>query len=304
MKKFLLKILGYIVLLLVLGNLIALLSGYFLSKSYFYKQDFIVNHFATNTHFDYILAGSSRGLTTINTSKVDEQLGISGLNISTDDTGLPNQFLMIQHYFESGFTANYCILTLDYGHFEESERKLSDNDYRFISFTDRSYVNEYLKTYEKGIIRPLTWSKFFPILAFSFYNMELFWPSAVAVVKPKYTNRFDLNGNYSYPDGNDTQESVEIKFSEVKLEIKNPILIELDSYLKRKNCKLLIYVAPYSNLQIAINNSHGYEIINHSGSLKQSKYFYNSEHVNGLGKIKATELFTDEISDIFYYVYP
>lgn len=300
MKKFLINTLGYLFLILILGNIIAIISGYFLSKSYFYKPDFIINHFAPNTHFNYILAGSSRGLTTINTVKVDEELGIKGLNISMDDTGLPSQFLMIQHYFESGFSSNYCILTLDIGHFEESERKLSDNDYRFISFSDRPYVNEYYDTFEKGIIRPLTLSKYFPILAFSFYNMELFWSSGLAAIKPKYTNRFDFNGNYSYPDGDDTQDSKEIKFSEIELEMRNPILAELSSYLKRKDCKLLIYVAPYSNLQLAITNSHGYEVINHSGSLKLSNYFFDSDHVNGLGKIKATELFIAEISNLIY----
>lgn len=297
MKKFLITTLGYLFLIFLLGNVIAIISGYFLSKSYFYKPDFIVNHFAPNTHFNYILAGSSRGLTTINTVKVDEELGIKGLNLSTDDTGLPSQFLMIQHYFESGFSADYCILTLDLGHIEVSGKELNNNDYRFISFSDRNYVNEYLNTYETGIIRPLTWSNYIPILAFSFYNMELFWPSGMAAIKPKYTNRFDFNGNYSYPNLELPEQYSHIKWETLDKTIKNPIIKEIEVYLKRNNSKLVIYIAPYYGTKIKIKNSEDFQVINHSASLPTSNYFFDTDHVNNVGKSKATDLFIKSFND-------
>lgn len=299
MRKFLGKVSIYLVLIFVLGNSSAFIAGYFLSRSYFYKPDFIVNRLGDGMHFNYVIAGSSRGLTTIATETIDRKLGIQGLNLSMDDTGLPSQFLMIKHYFESGNSADYCILTLDLGHFEASEKKLNDNDYRFISYSGRPYVKSYFKSNETGLIKPLTISSTFPIFAFAYYNLELFWPAGVAAVKPTYSNRFDLNGNYSYPDNTVSLDSTQLTWETIQTSFKNPILGELSSYLKNKNCQLIIYVAPYFGKEIIVESTSNYPLINHSGTLRCSNYFFDFDHVNNRGKIMATNLFIEAIQEYF-----
>ncbi|MEB2777535.1 hypothetical protein SYJ56_19625 [Algoriphagus sp. D3-2-R+10] len=297
MKKFSSRILGYLTFLFILGNLVAFILQFFLSQSFFYKQNFIVNYLPNGSNFNYIIAGSSRGLTTLNTVEIDKELDLNGFNISLDDTGLPSQFVMIKHYFESGNTADYCVLTLDLGHMEESAQKINDNDYRFVSYSNRDYVWEYFKKYETGIIKPLTLSKFFPVIAFSYYNIELLWPAVLSIFKPKYHYRFDLNGNYSYPDLELPEQDSNFKWESIDKKIKNPILKEIELYLKRNNSKLVIYIAPYYGTKINIKNSEEFQVINHSASLPTSNYFFDYDHVNNAGKSKATELFIKSFKD-------
>jgi hypothetical protein len=298
MKKFFKNILIFLVAVLLIGNSIAWLANYFLAKSYFYKPNFISNHLPPNSHFDYVLAGSSRGLTTVNTVAVDEKLGMKGLNLSMDDTGLPSHFLMIQHYFESGNTADFCVLTVDAGYLEGSKQRISDKDYRFISYSDRPYVHDYYKAYERGIIRPLTLSAYLPIVAFSYYNIELLWPAAFAMLRPQYTNRFDLNGNYSYPEAQVAENDPNLKWEILEKYANNPDIKELEAYLKTKNCKLIIYIAPYLGTEIAVKAPLDYPLINHSAALKTPNFFYDKDHVNNQGKQKATELFADAFQEI------
>ena len=257
----------------------------------------MVNYLPTGSSFDYIIAGSSRGLTTVNSVEVDQELALKGFNISLDDTGLPSQFVMIKHFFESGYNAEYCVLTLDLGHIEESAQKINDNDYRFVTYSNRDYVMEYFKKYETGIIKPLTRSNFLPILTFSYYNLELIWPAVMSLFKPEYHYRFDLNGNYSYPDQELTIEDPEFQWKAFDRQLKNPILNEIDLYLKKNNSKLVIYIAPYYGTKIAIADSHGFQLINHSDSLTTAKYFFDYDHVNNLGKEKATALFIQSFKD-------
>lgn len=298
MRKFLTQSFIYLMAIISLGTMISWIAGYFLANSYFYKPNFIVNHLSPGSHFNYVVAGSSRGLTTVNTVEIDNKLGLKGFNLSMDDTGLPSQFLMIQHYFESGNSAAYCILTLDLDHVEESEKRLNDNDYRFISYVDRPYVWEYYKTYEKGIVRPLTLSRYLPVFAFSQYNMELFWPSGFAMIWPRYTNRFDLNGNYSYPENQMNPENSEIEWKKIEKTLRNPILKDLESYLKSKNCELVLYIAPYFGTDVSMKEPTNHLVINHSSALKTPNYFFDKDHVNDLGKAKATELFIESFGDI------
>ncbi|WP_111672162.1 hypothetical protein [Algoriphagus litoralis] len=299
MKKFLRDVSLYLSVILLIGMGISFAASYFLSKSQFYKPNFIVNNLGKNSHYTYILAGSSRGLTTVNTEEVDRNLNVKGLNISMDDTGLPSQFLMIKHYFESGYTADYCVLTLDLSHMEGSKNGLGDNDYRFVSYSDRDYVWEYFRSKEEGIVRPLTLSRYFPLFAFSYYNMELFWPALYSTVNPQFKNRFDSNGNYFYPDQVLPEDQEKEPWKTVPKTLGNPILTELEEYLKSKNCKLIVYVAPYYGTTLSITETGTYPVINHSGALKEAKYFFDINHVNNLGRNEATALFTQSLEDYF-----
>ncbi|TNF43590.1 MAG: hypothetical protein EP311_02735 [Cytophagales bacterium] len=297
MKRFLLKIFSYLILVFLIGNIGAWSALKILGRSYFYKPNFIVNHFEGKGRFDYVIAGSSRGLTTINTEEVDRQTGLKGLNISMDDTGLPSQFLMIKHFFESGNQADRVILTLDLGHFEESEQMLNDNDYRFVSYSHRDYIWEYFYTYEKGVIRPLTLSNYFPVFAIGYYNLELVWPAGLSLIKPTYTNRFDWNGNYSYPNSSLQSKSEEIQWEIIEKQPSNPILKEIESYLKQKNSQLILYVGPYLGKQLVVPGGNGsdFPLINHSAIFTEAKYFFDVDHVNDLGKAEATQKFVEAL---------
>ena len=298
MKKFLIQIFAFLAVVLFLGNLIALVVDRQLGKSKFYKTNFIANLGESNSKFNYVLFGSSRGLTTLDTRLIDSTLSIKGINGSMDDTGLPSHFLMIQHFFESGSTADYCVLTIDQGHMKSSGTEINDNDYRFVPYSSRDYVLNYYQQYEKGIVRPLSSSRYFPLLAYSYYNMELFYPGLISWARPAFQNRFDEKGDYTYPDDSTHPPAVD-RVETLLTVISNPLLLEVQEYLKSKNCKLILYIAPYYGKRLEVSNPNSFPLINHSEILKETSVFYDVDHVNPKGKLMATQQF---ISDFQEYI--
>lgn len=299
MKKFLIKISYYAILTFCIGNAIAFIATHFLSKSHFYKSSFLVNAFETEDSFDYFIVGSSRGLTTLNSSQIDIELGLKGVNLSMDDTDLKTQLLMIQHFFNSGYQSKYCVLSLDDTHFEKTSRKLGNNDYRFAMFSNRNYVHQHYKDYETGKIKVLQNAKLTPFMAYSYYNLELLMPAALSAIKPKYRNRFDTTGNYYYPNLKNNKILKETKSQVKDLKIKNPLLEEIIEILQKNNCELIIYIAPYRYLSYeGIVDDTRYQLINHSKNLQSQDLFYDALHVNFRGREKATFLFAEAFKKI------
>jgi len=293
MREFILKLLKYSLIAVLLINVVAFASLFCLRKSEFYKPSYLVNHFEENTKFDYIILGSSRGLTTINTKQVDKDLETRGVNLSIDDTGLPTHKLMLEHFYNNNFEAKKVILTLDRGSFKKGEIKINDNDYRFLPFITNDYVHDYCSKYEKGIIKKLSYSKYFPFLGLSFYNAELFFPSIITIFNKEKRNRFDDYGNYQYPAGSKLNSNNKLVTDEV--EITNPMVIELKRLCKKNNSELILYIAPIYKTKLIIKNDIGVEIINHANSVESSDNFYDHIHVNQEGREIATKAVIDYI---------
>lgn len=292
MKKFILKIILFSVLVLILGNIIAFIANYFLGKSTFYKSSFLVNKFQTEKKIDYFIVGSSRGLTTIDTKLIDEKLSLNGINLSMDDTDLKTQFLMIQHFFESNFKADYMVLVLDANHFTKTSLALGNNDYRFIPFINRDYVRNHFKKYEKSTLNILTNANFNPFFTYSYYNLELLLPATLSILKPNFKNKFDELGNYSYPTlAYKTKKNIS-KIKKTTIEITNPIIKDVKNYLDENNCKLIIYIAPYQLEKFTFNSKLDIPCINHSGILEnKNDLFYDPIHVNNQGREQSTLFF-------------
>ena len=185
MKKFLSKIFIYGLLYFVLANFIALTCKYFLKRSNFFKPSFIVNEFKEGKHFDYLILGSSRGLTTLDSKQIDSTLNTSGINLSMDDTDSKSHHLMLQHFYASGFKAKFCILTLDHSNFKKSRKYISDNDYKFSTYIDRPYIRAHFKTYEPPLFKPISISRYIPFFAYAYYNLQLIPASVYAMLKSK-----------------------------------------------------------------------------------------------------------------------
>ena len=198
MKKFLTKIALYTFFILLIGNGIAFLSLYVLGKSQLYKNQFVKNG-VKETHFDYVVLGSSTGLTTLDTKLIDKTFNTSGLNISMDDTSLSSHYLMLQYFLSLGKTTDQLILCVTPGDLQNPVNELNNNDYRFLTEVQDTLVYNYYNRMEQGGLKVLTYSKFMPILGVSYYNNELFYPSLFAFLKPTKRNRFDDKGNYTYP---------------------------------------------------------------------------------------------------------
>ncbi len=296
MKKFLIKSGIYLVALILISNLICVGLMFSLRNSSFYKPYFLTSNFQERQVFDYVILGSSRGLTTLDSRQIDEELNTSGLNISMDDTDLKSHLLMLKHFVASSYKSRKVILTLDQSNFIKTDSTLGNNDYRFAAYGYKDYVRAHYKSYEEGTVKPLSRSGYLPILSYSYYNLELIAPSLMAIGQPEKRNKFDDYGNYSYPTNRSIKKPKKIETVEAKF--SNPILDNIQKICQEQNMELIIYIAPYADRQILIdNNESNYKVMNHSGILlNQEELFYDIIHVNKIGRQKATEHFIQELS--------
>lgn len=285
MQKFIKKILLYGLFAVVILNLIATICSYSLKHSNFYKPSFASQVAAKGT-FDYIILGSSMGLTTLDTKLIDSVTGFNGINLSMDDTGLSTHFLMLEHFLKQGGKTKNVLLTISPWEISSDEYKIGDNDYRFLPFIQNNYISEHFSKLKKEIIHPITTSKYFPLYGLGYYNSEIFYPSLISLLKPKYKNRFDERGNYVYPTIQ--FNSSEFSSSTYNFEIKNKYLFKVEDLCIKNNINLFIYQSPIykANYKSFINQKN---VINHINLLNSNpEMFYDRIHVNAKGRKYAT----------------
>lgn len=279
MQKFLKKIAIYSGVAFVIFNLIAWCALFFLGRSQFYKPQFISNGLK-QTNYDYVVLGSSTGLTTLDTRQIDSITGLDGVNISMDDTYASSHYLIAQHFFAEGNTTKTLVLSILPWDAENVAPTMGKNDYRFLPYGNREYVAQHFSSLETGYFKPLTLSRFFPIAGVATYNTEIFYPSVVAALKPKYHNRFDGTGNYSYP------QSPGIVFkpltTETVVSIRNPYLRKIEALCQEKGVRLIYYLSPNTISNYRLENHQTF--VNHSNLLTDGTLFYDGIHVNSTGR--------------------
>lgn len=290
MRQFLLKLAGYAFISFLILNCIAFLCLFLLRKSDFYKPQFVKNG-VPDTAFDYVVLGSSTGLTTLDTYQIDSLTGKKGLNISMDDSGLSSQYLMLEFFYALQKKMKYLVLAITPWDMAVSKPVINDNDYRFLPDINEKCVFEYYKSLEHTKFKVLTYTKYFPILGVSYYNTELFYPSFLAALKPSMRNRFDAKGNYSYPVSGHPKDE---EFKTTTLERSNPYFKKIQQFCFYNNITLLLYQSPIYNTRIISDNDPNF--INHSDLLKDANLFYDNIHVNSKGRRICSALFAAYLS--------
>ena len=292
MKKFLKHITIYGLLVLLILNGFSLIVFYIHQNSKFYKPSFISNT-VENQNYDYIILGSSMGLTSIDTKLLDQMNSTSGLNASMDDTSLGTHYLMLKHFLESGGRADKVFVTISPWDIANKNPEESTNDYRFLPFVFNDYVHQHYKE-KLGSSHLLSLSFWQPFIGVSYYNLEMVASSAQALIQPSKRNRFDEKGNYSYPvTGNPPNN----KLDEITLNWENPYLIKIENLAKEYNMDLFYYQAPIYNLEV-VNENTNKKLINHATQLKNASLFYDKIHVNALGREQITKVFAEEIASL------
>lgn len=296
MKKFVLKSIFYVLVVLLLANGVALLASYTLKNGQFFKPSFLVNAFEPETKFNVAVFGTSRSLASLDTKYISDQFEGVSANFSMDYTALPTTKLMVEHFFAQGFHAEYVIISIDLPDMESSKTVVSENDYRFFPFRSEPYLKAYYKKYDEGLVKPLASSAFFPFLAIGYYNMELLGPSLISAFRPTYRYQFDELGNYQYPDHLGMSEKPEPRYFKTALE--NPILKDIAELTLQNSSKLVIYIAPYLRDDIEILDSCPYAVINHSRIFNEPRYFSDYIHLVNSGKKLATEAFIEDLKKL------
>ncbi len=292
MKKFIIKLSVYSFFLLIFLNIVSYLILENLSNSQFYKPQFVKNAKIGNK-FDYVVLGSSVGLTTLNTKQIDSTFVLNGLNISMDDSSLNSHFLMLQHFYKCKKTTDKLVLCISPWDIIKEEYQLNNNDYRFLSDVNMDYISDYYYQMEPGFFKKLYLSKYFPIIGVSYYNFEIFFPSLLTIFNKKKHNKFDDRGNFSYPDYGTSKNDVKMKVEKVLL--KNKYFNKIQTFCITNNIELIVYQAPLLGKKINYTNiPNGIKFINHSDFI-DNDMFYDNIHVNSKGRTFCTLAFCKEM---------
>ncbi len=295
MKKFIFYFLKITLAGIILASLMAEGSYWALRNGNFYKPTFVENSIQEK-ELDYIILGASTALTGIDSKLLDSLTGMKGYNLAIDDTGLPNNYLMLRHYLAQGKTVKQVILVPTVASLKEKKASLGDNDYRFLMYNKYDYVNYYYKELEQeGDKFPvLSTSKYVPFLGITYFNVELFFPSLVSLVKSSKRNRFDEFGNYTYPDKKFRPEKSKLKTE--KVNFKHKYFSKIVQLCKDENIQLSIYFPPIYRTKLIIPEN-SYKIIDFTEKLKNTTDFYDALHINQQGKIKITRALIEELRD-------
>ncbi len=296
MQRFLKRI-GFIILsILIIANFLSFLSLWALRDGSFYKPSYLVNEVKTDK-FDYIILGASTGLTTLNTEIIDSISGKTGINLSMDDTTLSSHYLMLMHFLAQGKSTSVCVIAPSVDTYAANYNSLSDNDYRFLPYVNKDYVSSYFNNYSQIEARLLYFSQWQPMLGVSYFNAELFYPAMVSLIQPSKHNRFDRFGNYTYPAARlvdapiDNREMIDLNFSNVYLK-------KMKQLCDANGIRLICYLSPlqYQSVQ-SVNTT--YHVINHTSILNNEMYFYDSIHVNHLGRKVVSEHVALDLENYF-----
>ncbi|OBX23265.1 MULTISPECIES: hypothetical protein [Bizionia] len=288
------KRIGFILLLFIgVSSAISYGSLWALRQGSFYKPSFLEQQIQTS-EFDYIILGSSTGLTTLNTQVIDSVSGRHGLNLSMDDTSLSSQYLMLQHFIASGKQTPICVLAASILDYDVIDHVLSGNDYRFLPYVSRGYVYDYYGSFPGSPARISANSNWFPMLGVGYYNAELFYPSLVSLVQPQKRNRFDAYGNYSYPITTQVSALIVSRRSKT-LQFKNPYFKKIQDLCAKNDMALVVYIPPHKTLAVETGPT-SFPVINHSDVLNDTRYFYDDFHVNRLGRQTVSLLFAGMFS--------
>jgi hypothetical protein len=293
MYTFLKKIVIYGLASFIVLNLIAFCSLYFLGKSCFYKQQFVKNG-VKETTFDYVVLGSSTGLTTLNTKLIDSITQKKGLNISIDDSGLSSHYLMLQHFYSAGKSTKKLILAVVPDDLGNAEPMINTNDYRFIPHIwNNDEVTNYFNQMNGKNTLLYKVSPYFPLIPVSYYNTELFYPGLLSILKPGNRYLFDDKGNFSYPNTSANKEIDNLIHRTKKVEFKNPYLTKIIDFCTENKIELLIYQSPIYKTSLVFPES--IIVINHSDLINDKVYFYDQIHVNSKGRTICTLKFCESV---------
>ncbi|WP_242155145.1 hypothetical protein [Aestuariivivens sediminis] len=292
MRAFLKHIGWFLILLMGCATLLSEGSLFFLRHSSFYKPSFVANALKQKA-YDYIVLGSSIGLTTLNTKVIDNASDLEGVNLSMDDTGIGTQCLMLEHFLAQGKSTKYCVLSASVADLNTKHPGLSVNNYRFLPYIRRNYVSSYFNEFKEGDANIILWSKYFSFAGVFYYNLELFYPSILSAFRPNMKNRFDGAGNYQYPLEN-LKGHEKLTFTTLPINLQNPYLERLNMLCKENNITLVVYIPPMKGKNVVFLNDN-YKVINHSAILDDAYFFYDPIHVNLAGNKQVSLKFAEDL---------
>jgi hypothetical protein len=295
MKTFLKHFILRTLLFILFFQVFSLGVIYILSKGNFYKPQFMQNHFV-QTKLDYLILGSSTGLTTLNSYQIDSALHLKGYNSSIDDTDMSVHLMMLKEFCRVNPPPDFVVLCLNHFDLKEEKKEISSNAYRFLTIRNSPVINEYFNEKDVSFLGIFRNHYLFPFLSIAYFNKEMIFPALYSIIKPSYKNRFDENGNYSYPNMSGNQK-LNASQSTSHYQIGNKKYKELVQFCKSKGIRVVVYQSPIFNHAILDDDVPDADLfVNHSQFLKDKSQFFDEIHVNDDGRFLCSKDFIQQLS--------
>lgn len=296
MRKFLKHFFIRTFLFLAVFQVLAIGFLVILGKGSFYKPQYMQNHFV-DEKLDYLILGSSLGLTTLDANQIDSALNLNGYNASMDDTDLSVHLMVLEEFCRVNPAPDFVVLSVSPYDLRAEKVEISDNAYRFLTYTDSPIVKSYFSQKDDTFLGVFRNYQIIPFVSVAYFNKEIIFPALLSIVKPDYQYRFDEKGNYSYPKRSGDKELVS-EFSSINYHIGNQKFQEIVEFCNSRNINLIVYQSPIYDQTIVDDSIPKVGLfVNHSSFLTEKEFFYDNIHVNSEGRFLCTQDFIEKFKD-------
>lgn len=296
MRKFLKHFFIRTFLFLAVFQVLAIGFLVILGKGSFYKPQYMQNHFV-DEKLDYLILGSSLGLTTLDANQIDSALNLNGYNASMDDTDLSVHLMVLEEFCRVNPAPDFAILSVSPYDLRAEKVEISDNAYRFLTYRDSPIVKLYFSEKDNTLLGVFRNSQIMPLVSVAYFNKEIIFPALMSIIKPDHRYRFDEKGNYSYPKRSGDKE-FPMEFSSINYQFGNQKFQRIIDFCKSRNINLIVYQSPIYDQTIVDDSIPKVGLfVNHSSFLTQKEFFYDNIHVNSEGRFLCTQDFIEKFKD-------
>ena len=282
-------------LLIVIIILIPVHGVYVLRNSAFFKPNYVTQ--LNEKSIDYVVLGSSRGLTTLDTKVLDSVWGTKGFNASLDGQNILGSVMMLEHLLANNYKFKTCILSLDTGDVCKGFDQPSTNSYRWISYINNSYISKYFKEFDDTPSKLISASRIWPGFGFWYNNKKLVPAYLFSMYNNKARNKFDSSGNFSYPVMSNATKTLKTQDKITLLDLEGPAYQRIKTICEDNYIQLIVYVAPYYGNEITFSESD--ILVNHSTIFSGAdSLFYDDIHVNSQGRFLASLKLADHLKEL------
>ena len=285
MKKFArfiaINIIGLFIIQFLIGSGLDLVHR----RAKIFKTNLIYSSANELMRYDGLILGGSRGLTGLDSKVISRKTAKKVFNLCTDDTQLPVHLMQLKMLLKRKIKPQFVILDL------LGTGGYSHNSLRYMPMIGDQDIDSYFLKY-KGAAW-LRMQKIFPLYKYSYYNVELFYPTFAILAHKNYQYRSDVNGDYCYPDSRIEvkKDSTEHYFIGRCSEID-----EFKSLCAKNGIRLYIIIEPFFRDEV---NTADSDILNFSNLYDEKPYyFYDLMHLKQAGRANYSELIGDTLAHL------
>lgn len=233
-------------------------------------------------NYDYIFLGSSRVEYHIDTDIINNKGQKKSLNLGISGQDLTETFLLLKLLINKSFKAERYFIQLDELDLTFVKEKSFIGASYFMPYVDNNYVKKHLEKYDKDFVLDTK----IPFYRYINYGYKIGYRELLLILNNKRRSESFYIGLKTILK--DRKASYVFKEN-----YNNDLLNEIIHFAKAHNVELSFFTSPYFNPQKTTKYkkfSKQNNIVHYIDSIKEIKYFKDSDHLNYLGAKIFTEM--------------